>query len=229
MSSEGFGIVCLHEPFSQAGDPLNQTDHPDDKSLRVLNAASRVFLEHGFNAATTDMIQRAAGVSKATVYSRYPNKEALFAAVIENQCNRFTRQVQQIEVTPDNIRRVLQEIGHTYLSLLLSSEALALYRVVVAVADRFPHLAHTFYSSGPGAMTRILAAHLEKAASAGEIDVQAVGLEPAATLFMSMLRGEAQLIALTHPDSRASDVQIEQWVNQAVTTFLRAYGTAETH
>jgi len=208
---------------------LSQTAPADSKSLRVLEAATRIFLEHGFNAATTDMIQRAAGVSKATVYSRYSNKEALFAAVIENQCNRFTRRVQQIEVTPGNIRKVLLEIGHTYLSLLLSTEALALYRVVVSVADRFPRLAHSFYSSGPGAMTRILAAHLETAASAGEIDVQVIGLEPAATLFMSMLRGEAQLIALTHPDSRASDVQIEQWVNQAVTTFLRAYGTAETH
>lgn len=203
---------------------MSQTDSTDNKSLRVLQAASRVFLEHGFNAATTDMIQRAAGVSKATLYSRYPNKEALFAAVIENQCSRFTRQVQQIEVTPGNIRKVLQEIGHTYLSLLLSTEALALYRVVVAEADRFPHLAHTFYRSGPGTMTRILAAHLEKAAAAGEIDVQAIGLEAAATLFMSMLRGEGQLIALTHPESQASQVQIGQWVSQAVTTFLRAYG-----
>jgi AcrR family transcriptional regulator len=40
-----------------------------------------VFLANGFSAATTDMIQQAAGVSKSTVYSHYPNKEALFAAV----------------------------------------------------------------------------------------------------------------------------------------------------
>lgn len=204
---------------------MNQTNNTDDKSLRVLKAASRVFLEHGFSAATTDMIQRAAGVSKATVYSRYPNKEALFAAVIENQCSHFTQQVQKIEVTPGNIRKVLLEIGHTYLSLLLTQEALSLYRVVIEVADRFPHLAHSFYTSGPGAMTKILAAHLEKAASAGEIDVQVIGLEPAAILFMGMLRGEGQLIALTHPGSQASQVQIDQWVNQSVTTFLRAYGS----
>ena len=203
---------------------MNQTNTPDAKSLRVLEAAARVFLEHGFSAATTDMIQRAAGVSKATVYSRYPNKEALFAAVIEHQCSQFTQRVRQIEVTPGNIRKILLEIGHTYLDLLLSSEALALYRVVVGVADRFPQLAHIFYTSGPGTMTRILATQLEKAASTGEIDVQVIGLEAAATLFMGMLRGEGQLIALTHPDSRASQVQIDQWVNQAVTTFLRAYG-----
>lgn len=74
-------------------------------------------------------------------------------------------------------------------------------------------------------MTKVLARHLEKAATAGEIDVQTIGLEPAAILFMGMLRGEGQLVALTHPESQASDAQIDQWVNQAVTSFLRAYGT----
>ena len=40
-----------------------------EKQLTVLLAASDVFLEHGFSAATTDMIQQRAGVSKATVYA----------------------------------------------------------------------------------------------------------------------------------------------------------------
>lgn len=207
---------------------MSHPTHSDSKSLRVLEAATRVFLEHGFNAATTDMIQRAAGVSKATVYSRYPTKDALFAEVIAYQCGAFTQRVQSIEIVPGNIRKVLQEIGRTYLGLLLSPESLALYRVVVAEAAKFPHLARTFYLSGPETMKQILMRHLEQAAATGEIQVQSVGLESAAILFMSMLRGEGQLIALTHPQSQASDVQIDQWVNNAVTTFLRAYGAGDT-
>ena len=74
-------------------------------------------------------------------------------------------------------------------------------------------------------MDAIVTNHLTVAANAGEINVQTLGLESAAAIFMSMVRGEAQLIALTHPDSQASDVQINQWVNSAVTTFLRAYGS----
>ncbi|WP_412770482.1 helix-turn-helix domain-containing protein [Ralstonia solanacearum] len=46
-----------------------------DKEASVLKAATEVFLAHGFSAATTDMIQRRAGVSKATMYGRFPNKE----------------------------------------------------------------------------------------------------------------------------------------------------------
>ena len=205
---------------------MSNACHPDDKARCVLKAASDVFLEHGFSAATTDMIQRAAGVSKATVYSRYPNKEALFTAVVEDKCSRFTQLVQAVEVKPGNIRKVLEDIGRTYLRILLSAEALAMHRVVLADAVRFPHLARAFYQAGPAAMDAIVTNHLTVAANAGEINVQTLGLESAAAIFMSMVRGEAQLIALTHPDSQASDVQINQWVNSAVTTFLRAYGTS---
>ena len=55
------------------------------KKDRVAIAATDVFLTHGFSAATTDMIQQAAGVSKATVYASWSSKEALFSAVIEQQ------------------------------------------------------------------------------------------------------------------------------------------------
>lgn len=43
------------------------SDELNTKALTVLRAARNVFLTHGFSA-TTDMIQREAGVSKSTVY-----------------------------------------------------------------------------------------------------------------------------------------------------------------
>lgn len=55
----------------------------------MLEGAKAIFLERGYAAASTDMIQQAAGVSKSTVYAYYPNKEALFTAVIEIECERF--------------------------------------------------------------------------------------------------------------------------------------------
>ncbi|MAK89958.1 MAG: TetR family transcriptional regulator [Oleibacter sp.] len=204
---------------------MSKLPQPDNKSLSVLHAATEVFLQHGFSAATTDMIQRAAGVSKATVYSRYANKEALFAAVVEDKCATFAQCVKQLEVKPGNIRKVLEDIGHTYLTILLSEEALAIHRVVLAEAAKFPHLAHGFYQAGPATMNTIVTGLLEVAADAGEINVQSVGLEAAASLFMDMVRGEPQLIALTHPGSQASKVQINQWVTRAVDTFLKAYST----
>lgn len=46
---------------------MSKPDIQFDKSVAILDAATTVFLTHGFSAATTDMIQREAGVSKKTM------------------------------------------------------------------------------------------------------------------------------------------------------------------
>ncbi|MDR0577879.1 MAG: TetR/AcrR family transcriptional regulator, partial [Candidatus Accumulibacter sp.] len=82
----------------------------NDKELAVLEAAISVFLAHGFSAATTDMIQREAGVSKATMYACFPNKEALFAAAIEHQCATMTAMIEAIRLSPGDIARTLTDL-----------------------------------------------------------------------------------------------------------------------
>lgn len=197
---------------------------PNEKALRLLQAASRVFLAHGFSAATTDMIQREAGVSKATVYGYYPNKEALFVAVIEAECATFARTVRDIRFQPGTLRKTLVALGRAYLEILLSPTGLALYRVVMAEAPRFPQLARTFYLAGPRVIASMLMEQLTHAAQAGEVDVSAVGLDNAASLFSSLVRGEAQMQCLAHPDATPSAAQVDQWIDLAVTTFLCAFG-----
>lgn len=201
-------------------------DCPDEKTRRVLKAATTVFLAHGFSAATTDMIQREAGVSKATVYACYPNKEALFVAVVENECAAFTQTIRDIHFQPGDLHRTLTALGRAYLEVVLSPTGLALYRVAVAEAPRFPQLGRTFYLAGPRVITAMLAEQLAQATRAGEADVSTVGLEAAASLFAGLVRNEAQMQCLTHPDATPSAAQIDQWVDTAVTTFLRAFGRA---
>ena len=70
------------------------------KARTVLHAARKIFLIHGFNGATTDMIQREAGVSKSTVYAHFANKEILFLAVIKSECEIFTASIDNITFKP---------------------------------------------------------------------------------------------------------------------------------
>ncbi|ARU06848.1 TetR family transcriptional regulator [Comamonas serinivorans] len=198
---------------------------PSPKSLAILEAASRVFLAHGFSAATTDMIQREAKVSKATMYACFPTKEALFAAVIERQCAGTHQAVSAIAVVPGNLAKTLTDIGLAYLRIVLSPEGLALLRVIVADAPRFPDLARRFHLAGPRVIIGMLAERLGQAAQAGEVNVQAVGIDAAAALFISLVRGEGQLECLMHPESHPSAEQLDRWVRLAVTTFMAAFGT----
>lgn len=194
------------------------------KARTVLDAARVVFLSHGFSAATTDMIQREAGVSKSTVYAHYANKEALFVAVIEAECAAFTETVRAIEPRPGQLPEALAAVARAYLDVVLSPAGLALFRVVIAEAPRFPQLARTFYLAGPNAIAKVVADHLAGAQEAGEVDLAEIGRDAAANLFINLVRSEPQLQCLTHPDALPSAAQVDQWTNAAVTTFMRAYG-----
>jgi TetR/AcrR family transcriptional regulator, mexJK operon transcriptional repressor len=196
---------------------------PSEKARVVLAGARSVFLANGFSAATTDMIQQAAGVSKSTVYSHYPNKEALFVAVVEAECELFLKTIPKPEFKGKSFADILSAMAQAYLEVVLSRDGLALYRAIVSEAPRFPELGRRFYLAGPGAMNNIVADTLEAAASKGEVDLGGMGLDSAAALFVNMVRGEAQIQCLMHPDSKASPAQRDRWAKDAVTAFLRAF------
>lgn len=209
--------------MSQQSSPIEASN----KARPVLDAATSVFLSHGFSAATTDMIQRKARVSKATMYACFHNKEALFAAVIERECAAMASEIGAVEASPGHLAKTLTEIGMAYLKIVLSPNGIALYRVVAAEAPRFPDLGQRFYLAGPKNVISTLARHLSESAQTGEINVQAMGVEAAAALFISMVRGEGQMELLTHPESQPSTGQMDHWVQQAVVTFLGAFGAKD--
>jgi AcrR family transcriptional regulator len=53
------------------------------RRARILDAAQRVFSVSGFRGATMEAIAAEAAVAKATAYSYFPDKEAMFRAVAE--------------------------------------------------------------------------------------------------------------------------------------------------
>jgi len=55
---------------------------------QVLDGARQIFMRDGFEGASVDDIARAAGVSKATLYSYFPDKRLLFSEVARLECNR---------------------------------------------------------------------------------------------------------------------------------------------
>lgn len=120
---------------------------------------------------------------------------------------------------------LITEIGKAYLNVVLSPAGMALYRVIAGEAPRFPELGRRFYLAGPDAVVSSTARQLSKAVQAGEIDVHETGVDAAASLFISMVRGHAQMEAITHPETRPSAAQVDHWVQLAVSTFLKAFST----
>ena len=50
----------------------------------VLEVATRLFAEHGYDGTSIETVQASAGVSRGSLYHHFPGKEALFFAVLES-------------------------------------------------------------------------------------------------------------------------------------------------
>ncbi len=54
----------------------------EERRAAIIKAVRRAFAEKGFHGTTTRELARAAGVSEALLFKHFPNKEALYAALL---------------------------------------------------------------------------------------------------------------------------------------------------
>ena len=112
---------------------------------QVVEGAREVFLKDGFEGASVDDIARAAQVSKATLYSYFPDKRRLFMEVAKRECQR------QADVAIAQTRmdgpadKVLFAASSAMVRFFLSEFGRQTYRIAVAESERFPELGRDFY------------------------------------------------------------------------------------
>jgi AcrR family transcriptional regulator len=109
---------------------------------RILEAAHRVFMEHGLGGASIDEIARLARAGKPTIYARFPAKEALFEAVIARNAAKVRANFETFEPAGATIEERLVNLGTEVLERLLSSEVIDFMRLASAEARRYPKLAN---------------------------------------------------------------------------------------
>ena len=63
---------------------------PSSRRQRLLDSAAALFARWGFDKTSVDDIARAAGISKGAVYLEFPNKDALFKALLHRELARYT-------------------------------------------------------------------------------------------------------------------------------------------
>jgi TetR/AcrR family transcriptional regulator len=114
----------------------------------ILEGARHEFLSHGYAATSMDRIARAAVVSKATLYSHFADKEALFRALTEQLVGErlselFGASPQQ--ALPTEPAAALEELAARCLATREGQpQFLSFLRLVIGESERFPGLAKTF-------------------------------------------------------------------------------------
>ncbi|MCY1267839.1 mycofactocin system transcriptional regulator [compost metagenome] len=110
---------------------------------RVLDTATRLFMEQGFGATSVEAIAAASGISKRTFYSRYTGKPQVFEAVILRYVRRHVRPAEEVAPVGLPLEERLFQLASQLLAWILEPDVIALYRLTIAEVARFPELART--------------------------------------------------------------------------------------
>jgi TetR/AcrR family transcriptional regulator, regulator of autoinduction and epiphytic fitness len=119
-----------------------ERDSSADKVEQILQGAMQEFLKHGYAGTSMDKVALAAGVSKATVYSHFQDKEGLFKVLIEELARKKFNRIFGAEPIQGEPRSVLRQIGTRAVEQMeTDQEHCAFMRVVIGESGRFPELA----------------------------------------------------------------------------------------
>lgn len=108
---------------------------------RILEAAKLLFLRDGYEKTSMDAISAELGMSKRTLYARFPGKADLFEAMVTIVLERHLSALEEADLTGRSLREQLSAIADRLLAVSLDPDMVALERVVTAEAQRFPKLA----------------------------------------------------------------------------------------
>ncbi|MEL6103182.1 MAG: TetR/AcrR family transcriptional regulator [Pseudomonadota bacterium] len=188
---------------------------------QVLEGARTVFMADGFEGASVDDIARAAGVSKATLYSYFPDKRLLFLEVAKSECRH------QSLMATDRInefgppREVLGQAGRHFLRFLTSKLGQQIFRMCLAESDRFPEIGQQFYRSGPEVMRAEMVSYFQAAADRDELKIDDFDL--AANQFGELCKADIWPRMIFGMQDTVTDEEIDRVVDGAVETFMARY------
>lgn len=190
----------------------------ESKSEAILEAASLLFAEKGAGASMAEIARRA-GVSKQTLYNRYPTRGEIGRALAARRSDAVTAPLRSGGSPED----VLTAMAETLITKVCHGGKGASLRGVALMSPEEPDLARIIYDAGPGESLRRLGAWLAEQDRLGALSVP----DPlaAAEMFTGMALGHAHLravLGLAHP----STDQVGARAREVAQRFVKAFAVA---
>lgn len=202
-----------------------ETARTESKRRAILQVAREVFLAQGFAATSMSEIAARLGGSKGTLYNYFRSKEELFSALMTDVCTGNAA-IYFDPLAPigegKSVRESLIDLGVSLLEFLLLDDIIAIHRLVVAEADRFPALGRLFYEAGPQRGEVRFTEVFRQAMVAGRIpadDPKVVGQR-----LKDLVMSDLYLRRLWGVVGDLDATTMRAHVTQSVDIFLRAFG-----
>jgi len=199
------------------------------KRRAVLDAAGALFLEGGYGATSMDAVAERAGVAKQTLYNHFGSKEALFAAICGELCDRLLGELPSVVVPAGAAEAPLEEVllglARRHSEVILTPASLALHRILVAESPRFPELGPATWAAGGIPALDTLAHFLAERERRGELALDDPHL--AAERFYGAITGCLQVRALLNVEPRPAPGGLERRLRGCVAAFVAGHRPRE--
>jgi TetR/AcrR family transcriptional regulator, mexJK operon transcriptional repressor len=194
----------------------------------IIQAATEVFLRHGYLGASMDEVAARASVSKQTVYKQFQDKQHLFAEIILDTTvhvvDRLSNAAANTLQDAQDVRKALRDLADGLLRGLLQPDVLRLRRLVIAEADRFPEVGRAWFDQGFDRALVILGESMQRLADRGLL--RNLG-DPtlAAYQFAGLVMYQPMnQVMFAGTDALPPDDKLNRIADSAVDVFLATYG-----
>ena len=149
-----------------------------------------------------ERIAREAGLTKPTLYNYYPSKDILFEEMMKIPGDTMMLNIE----APDknDISTQLLEFAWAYTEIVMHQHYLALARLIISEAQRFPEIGRKYQESGPNKVLVGLIAFMDASKMLGKLTFEDVEL--AAEDFWGLILSSPRNRALHSPDLRLKKV-----------------------
>jgi TetR/AcrR family transcriptional repressor of mexJK operon len=200
----------------------------EDRSARkrrvVVDAATTLFLRHGYLGTSMDQIAAFAGVSKPTVYKFFADKEQLFTAIVMETLDRaggpFLAGLSRLAET-GQLADDLRDLARRYLATVTQPAVLQMRRLVIGASHQLPALASAYYERAPEQTLRTLADCFRRLADRGLL--RAPDPDQAAAHFAFLVLGRALDKSLFCGDQPFTTEELAAQADAGASAFLAAY------
>jgi AcrR family transcriptional regulator len=188
----------------------------------IVEAATKLFRELGYERASMNELAKRLGGSKATLYGYFPSKEELFSAVVRAAANAHLsdaiRRLQAPLAGQTDLQSLLQHFGECMLQVVTNDTvAIAVYRMVVAEAGR-SEVGQLFYQAGPNESVVAVATVLDAAMARGELRQSDPTV--AAQHFLALLTAEVEVRTYQRDPPPLPPSVVRKMAERAVELFL---------
>ncbi len=185
---------------------------------RILESATQLFLAEGYGSTSIEAVATHAGVSKRTLYDRFDDKAALFAAVVHRIISSIRPPADVPLLAGATLPDVLGRLARMILAAALSAPAIALHRLVQAESARFPELARAVEGD---ASTRealgLVGGLLERELRTARLAAPDREFAAAQFIFMVVTVPQRRAMGFGAP---MSPVELDAWADRVVRLFL---------